>query len=159
MKQNLTALAVIPAALLIGSATANAALPELGAKFEFSGTLGANPVSGSIYDKDIHSGVFRDVNQPPSLLSGAPVLSDSYVLQGGDPFGGDTGDDFEKTKTPGHATIGSFAITTTYTGPDGLTIPNQAGTVITSAPDTAFLTFKNNSLDEFIGTITLSGEA
>lgn len=57
----------------------------------------------SVYDKDIHSGVVRSTDCCGSYI-GAPngVLSDSYVLQGGDPRGIDTGDAFETTQAPGH---------------------------------------------------------
>ena len=50
-------------------------------------------VSLSVHDSDIHSGVIRSANGHPS---------DSYVLQGGDPTGGDTGDGFETTQADGH---------------------------------------------------------
>lgn len=51
------------------------------------------PISLSVDDKDIHSGIVRSANGH---------LSDSYVLQGGDPTGGDTGDAFELTQADGH---------------------------------------------------------
>jgi hypothetical protein len=54
---------------------------------------GVEPVSLSVNDADIHSGVPRSANG---------TVSDSYVLQGGDPFGGDTGDAFEVSQAPGH---------------------------------------------------------
>lgn len=51
-------------------------------------------VSGfSVNDADIHSGVVR-TNQ-------FGVNVDSWVLQGGDPLGRDTGDDFETTQSRG----------------------------------------------------------
>jgi len=156
MKPSLMTFAVASAAFLLGNASVNAAPATLGAKFEFNGLLDGSPVSGSIYDGDIHSGVPRDVNAPPSLLSGAPSLSDSYVLQGGDPFGGDTGDDFEVTQSPGHAVVGFFDIFTHY----GFGEPAvQAGTFIAAAPDTGYLEIQNNTTKEFVGTITLSGQA
>ena len=51
-------------------------------------------MSLSIFDRDVHSGV------PRKNPFGEVV--DSYVLQGGDPFGRDTGDSFETTQAPGH---------------------------------------------------------
>jgi hypothetical protein len=54
---------------------------------------GTEALSLSVLDKDIHSGV-------PRVADG--TLSDSYVLQGGDPFGGDEGDAFEGSQAPGH---------------------------------------------------------
>ena len=51
----------------------------------------------SVYDKDIHSGVVR--------TNPFGVVVDSYVLQGGDPFGRDTGDSFETTQADGHFTF------------------------------------------------------
>lgn len=48
----------------------------------------------SVNDADIHSGVAR--------TNPFGVVVDSYVLQGGDPFGRDTGDGFETTQADGH---------------------------------------------------------
>ena len=73
--------AVMASAITMALApSAMAAPPTLGALFTFSGTGASAGVNGSIYDKDIHSGVFGSANGNSS---------DSYVLQGGDPFGGD----------------------------------------------------------------------
>jgi hypothetical protein len=66
---------------------------ENGLQINMVGTVNGEGVALSVYDKDIHSGVFRSANGTPS---------DSYVLQGGDPLGGDTGDDFEVTQAFGH---------------------------------------------------------
>ncbi len=80
-------------------------LPQNGVLIDLNGTVtqGANSqaVGLFIYDKDVHSGVFN-------LAAGVP--SDSYVLQGGSPFGVDTTDAFEVTdpasttvhQSPGH---------------------------------------------------------
>lgn len=73
--------------------------PNLGLLFSLSGTAGSSAVSASIYDKDIHSGVVR------TNPYGLPV--DNYILQGGDPFGRDTGDDFEVTQARGSFVIAS----------------------------------------------------
>jgi hypothetical protein len=68
--------------------------PDNGIQIEFVGLInGVEAVNLSVFDKDVHSGVPRSANGH---------LSDSYVLQGGDPFGGDTGDGFEETQAPGH---------------------------------------------------------
>jgi hypothetical protein len=139
--------AAIGATVLAGSGIAEAVPQTLGALFEFTGTGASTGISGSIYDKDIHSGVF-------GLANG--TLSDSYVLQGGDPFGGDTGDSYEVAQEQGHATIGGFDIYTNY---DFGQPAVQVGTFITAAPDTGFLTFVNNSGSTFTGNLTLSGQA
>jgi hypothetical protein len=55
---------------------------------------GTEAVALSVADKDIHSGVVR--------INPFGELVDSYVLQGGDSLGRDTGDDFEVTQAPGH---------------------------------------------------------
>ena len=69
-------------------------IPDNGIQISLVGTVGGvELVNLSVFDKDIHSGVSRSANG---------TLSDSYVLQGGDPFGGDTGDGFETTQAPGH---------------------------------------------------------
>ncbi|MBI3853153.1 MAG: HYR domain-containing protein [Verrucomicrobia bacterium] len=74
--------------------------PDNGLLLSIIGKSAGLDISYQVFDKDIHSGVFRDIHATPSLESGAPLLSDSYILQGGDPFGGDTGDDFEVSQTP-----------------------------------------------------------
>jgi len=69
-----------------------------GAQFFMSGTVSlgsdSQTVDLSIFDKDIHSGVVR--------TNPYGVIVDNYILQGGDPFGRDTQDDFETTQTPGN---------------------------------------------------------
>ena len=55
---------------------------------------GDAPVLLSVFDKDVHSGVFQTNPFGVSL--------DNYVLQGGDPFGRDTGDAFEVVQADGH---------------------------------------------------------
>jgi hypothetical protein len=71
--------------------------PQDGAQFVMSGTVtsGADsqPVSLAIYDKDIHSNVLQ-TNPFGTTL-------DNYILQGGDPYGQDTGDSFETSQAPG----------------------------------------------------------
>jgi len=85
----------------------NGANPQFGAQFSMNGTISdgtdSEAVLLQVFDSDIHSGVTRNTHASPSGLSSPPdVFSDSYVLQGGDPFGGDTGDDFEVTQADGH---------------------------------------------------------
>lgn len=78
----------------------------LGLLFTMNGTVmnGANSeaVSLGIHDGDIHSGAPR--------LSADGLMSDSYVLQGGDPNGYDNGDGFETTQAPGHASFSEQAV-------------------------------------------------
>jgi len=152
MKLRIISFAIIAAGAIQLTPKAVAGPPELGALFQFSGNLtGGGAVSGSIYDGAIHSGVFGIANG---------TSSDSYVLQGGDPFGGDTADAYEAAQAPGHATIAGFAIDTHYELGTAV-IANQAGTVITAigGPDTSYVTFTDNTTKEFKGTITLSGFA
>ncbi len=61
---------------------------DSGMLFSAVGTLGANNLSYSIYDHEIHSGT--------SATSPFGVTLDNYILQGGDPFGRDTFDTFEE---------------------------------------------------------------
>jgi PEP-CTERM motif-containing protein len=145
--------AAIGATLLAGSGGAEAAPMDLGALFQFSGTA-----SGSIYDKDIHSLSPRDVDAPPSALTGAPLFSDSYVLQGGDPFGRDTFDTFEVSQAQGHAVVAGFDIYTNYAF-GAPACADQVGTCIGGNPDTGVLTFTNNTSSDFTGVLTLSGHA
>jgi hypothetical protein len=151
--RSLTFAGLLAIAGMVSPAAVSAAPITLGALVSFTGTL-----SGSIYDKDIHSGVFRDVNAPPSGLVGAPVLSDSYVLQGGDPYGGDTGDAFEVTQADGLAVVSGMTIRTHY---DFGNPPcaAQLGTCIAAAPDTGWVNFSNTSGASWTGTLTLSGLA
>ena len=58
MRLKSMAVAIVPAAFLLAASSAVAAPMTLGALFQFNGLLGATPVSGSIYDGAIHSGVF-----------------------------------------------------------------------------------------------------
>jgi hypothetical protein len=70
-----------------------AGLPDLGLLFDMNGSLDGGAFLASIYDSDIHSGVFATNPFGISL--------DNYVLQGGDPFGRDTGDGFEEAQAVG----------------------------------------------------------
>jgi hypothetical protein len=142
-------LVVLAAALFLGSAQVQAGPIDLGIKIDISGTFSDSTVLSptTLYDKDIHSGVFRSANGTPS---------DSYVLQGGDPFGGDTGDGFEVSQAPGMTTVGPDAahlltVTTNYAfgfpktvGPDG-------------SPDTGYLMVTNSSAFDFTAPIMISG--
>ena len=75
----------------------NLTIPQSGAQFFMSGSvlLGTDTqsVDLSIFDKDIHSGAPR--------TNPFGVVLDNYILQGGDPFGRDTGDAYETTQTAG----------------------------------------------------------
>jgi hypothetical protein len=112
-----------------------------GAQFFMTGAVAlggdSEAVDLSIFDKDIHSGVPR--------TNPYAVLLDNYILQGGDPYGRDTGDGYEVTQAPGpfqFAQTGGApqdesitASGTTFTATEGASF---AGTVATFAdPDTA----------------------
>jgi hypothetical protein len=65
--------------------------PDSGLLLTITGTLGsAGSISYSIYDHEIHSGT--------SAVNPFGVSLDNYILQGGDPFGRDTGDAFEEAQ-------------------------------------------------------------
>lgn len=72
--------------------------PDNGLMLEINGTVtdgsGIEAIDLIVFDKDIHSGVPR--------TNPFGVVLDNYVLQGGDPFGRDTGDDYETTQANGH---------------------------------------------------------
>ena len=159
---------VLALSLSVTAGAAFSAPATLGALFTFTGTGASAGMSGSIYDKDIHSGVFRDVNAPPSGLSGPlGTLSDSYVLQGGDPFGGDTQDNFEVSQASGHAVVSSFFDVFThydYSSGSGGLFPDsscsmQVGTCIIAGPDSGWVTFVNNSGGVWTGDVSLTGQA
>jgi hypothetical protein len=80
-----------------GYNSVGAGVPQNGMLINLTGLVSrgslTESVNLSVFDKDIHSGVFQSANG---------TSSDSFVLQGGDPFGGDTGDDFEVAQAPGH---------------------------------------------------------
>jgi hypothetical protein len=69
--------------------------PQDGVIMWMNGTFDGS-ISGllTVSDKDVHSGVFQTNPFGVSL--------DNYVLQGGDPFGRDTGDAFEVAQADGH---------------------------------------------------------
>jgi hypothetical protein len=75
----------------------NSGVPQNGVQYEMKGTVsdGVNSmaVDLTIYDKDIHSGVFA--------INPFGVNLDNYILQGGDPYGRDTGDSFETSQAQG----------------------------------------------------------
>ena len=161
---------VLALSLSVSAGAAFSAPATLGALFTFTGTGASAGMSGSIYDKDIHSGVFRDVNAPPSGLSGPlGTLSDSYVLQGGDPFGGDTQDNFEVSQASGHAVVSTFFdVFTHYDYSSGAFPPGlfpdsscsmQVGTCIIAGPDSGWVTFVNNSGGVWTGDVSLTGQA
>lgn len=80
-----------------GGFNKRANLPDLGMLVRFVGTVtdGVNTeaIDLTVYDKDIHSGIFKTNPFGETL--------DNYILQGGDSLGRDTGDDFEVGQAPG----------------------------------------------------------
>jgi len=77
--------------------------PQSGAQVYMNGLVnGSEYVNLSVYDSQIQSGSYRWTGTS---------WSDSYVLQGGDPYGNDTGDGFEVTQAPGFYTWSNFANT------------------------------------------------
>lgn len=77
--------------------------PDDGVKLSIVGSAGGNPINFSIFDKDIHSGTLA--------VNPFGVTLDNYILQGGDPFGRDTGDNYEVSQA--HAFL-------TLSGPTGV---------------------------------------
>ena len=90
--------------------------PQPGPIVQFNGAVlqgsFSDPFSFSVEDAAIHSGVFR--------TNPFGVTLDSWVLQGGDSYGRDTGDAFETTQAPGvmhfdfvpPSTVSSLTVTT-----------------------------------------------
>ena len=76
-------------------------IPDNGLEFTLVGTADV-AVNVDVFDKDIHSGVFR--------TNPFGINLDNYVLQGGDPFGRDTGDAFEETQAVGTLVVSSAAV-------------------------------------------------
>lgn len=70
---------------------------DQGIRLTFAGTatIGSSvqTISLSVYDRDVHSGVPRNPF--------GDYATDAYVLQGGDAYGRDTGDDFEVSQAAG----------------------------------------------------------
>lgn len=79
----------------------------------------SEPIKIAVQDLDLHSGVFQ--TDPHGLRT------DNFVLQGGDPFGFDNGDDFELGQAWGHATLA------------GVIVPEPAGTWLFALALTALL--------------------
>ncbi len=94
----------------------NGGLPDLGLLFDMNGTIDGDALVASIYDSDIHSGVFATNPFGVSL--------DNYVLQGGDPFGRDTGDGFEESQA-----VGTFVWSSR---PQGVPEPGSLALVLAS---------------------------
>lgn len=71
-------------------------VPQPGVTIFLNGLINGTEATGllTVNDADIHSGGFR--------TNPYGVTLDSYVLQGGDPLGRDTGDGFETTQKDGH---------------------------------------------------------
>ena len=76
-----------------GGFNKQAGLDDLGLLFSVNGIIDGGALVASIYDSQIRSGVFATNPFGVSL--------DNYVLQGGDPQGRDTGDNFEESQAPG----------------------------------------------------------
>ncbi len=103
---NLTLLAGASDAIAVGDESSNdggynkvSGFPDNGAELLITGsfTNGSDTETGialSVFDKDVHSGVFR--------TNPFGVNLDNYVIQGGDPNGQDTQDGFEESQTAGH---------------------------------------------------------
>jgi hypothetical protein len=133
----------------VGGFNLNGSNPSNGLQIIITGTVSQNAategVNLSVYDKDIHSGVFQ--TNPFGLVM------DSYVLEGGDPYGRSTGHLYEVAQAPGHysfvesappAAVGyQFDLTTSYQ------FYGNAG------EETGFLTVTNNGTSTFTGTIGL----
>ena len=66
-----------------------------GLEFQAVGAFNGSGVNLSVFDSQIHSGVFRT-----SPCDG--ISTDAFVLQGGSPNGCDNGDAFETTQAPGN---------------------------------------------------------
>lgn len=66
-----------------------------GLEFEALGNFNGDAVDLTVFDSQIHSGVFRT-----SPCDG--ISTDAYVLQGGSPTGCDNGDAFETSQAPGN---------------------------------------------------------
>ena len=87
--------------------------PQLGLQMSFNGVITDGFTSQSVYleifDRDVHSGVFRTPITFPD--PGPYLLSDSYVLQGGDPLGRNPtgGDEFEREQHSGSYTFEQMA--------------------------------------------------
>jgi hypothetical protein len=100
-----------------------------GAEFFMKGTVSlgsdSQAVSLSIFDKDIHSGVFR--------TNPFGVNLDNYILQGGDSLGRDTGDGFETTQTSGKFQFAQVAPSEQAITATGMTFSATEGTSFSGA--------------------------
>ena len=76
--------------------------PDNGILLSIIGTLDGCPLNFQIYDKDIHSGTFA--------VNPFGISLDNYILQGGDPFGRDTGDAFEIPQAHAFITLSGHCV-------------------------------------------------
>jgi hypothetical protein len=132
----------------VGGFNPNASGYTNGLQVLMTGTVSNNggtteAVNLSVYDKDIHSGVF---NTDP--VTG--FRNDSYVLEGGDPFGGNTGHDYETNQAHGHYEFLQSAPTGAVGYQLDLTSSYGNGGV-----DSGFLTVTNNGNSTFTGDVAL----
>jgi hypothetical protein len=86
--------------------------PDNGLLLSIIGTSAGLSVNYQVFDKDIHSGTFA--------VNPFSVNLDNYILQGGDPFGRDTGDGFEIPQA--HA---KFEVAGSCKDPCGLACPGD----------------------------------
>ncbi|MBI3853154.1 MAG: HYR domain-containing protein [Verrucomicrobia bacterium] len=125
--------------------------PDNGLLLSIIGKSAGLDINYRVFDKDIHSGVFRDIHASPSQETGTPLLSDSHILQGGDPSGGDTGDTFEVAQA--HAI---FHIQAACSDPCTLICPGNITVCDDKGQCGAVVTFVSPSLSGGCQGVTIS---
>jgi len=132
-----------------GGFNLNGSAPSNGLQVIITGNVSLGSASEgvnlSVYDKDIHSGVFQ--TNPFGLTL------DNYVLEGGDPFGRSTGHLYEVAQAPGHYTFAEAAPTGAVGYQFDLTASYQY--YGSDGEESGFLTITNNGTSTFTGTVAL----
>jgi RTX calcium-binding nonapeptide repeat (4 copies) len=133
----------------VGGFNLNGSNPSNGLQILMTGTVSKGSASEgvnlSVYDKDVHTGVFQ--------TNPFNVTMDSYVLEGGDPYGRSTGHVYETAQPDGHYTF----LESAPTGGVGYQFDLASSYQFygNSGEETGFLTITNHGASTFIGTVGL----
>jgi hypothetical protein len=131
----------------VGGFNLNGSNPSNGLQILMTGTVSNGPASEgvnlSVFDKDIHSGVFQTT--PFGLTM------DSYVLEGGDPYGRSTGHVYETSQASGHYEF----LESAPTGAVGYQLDLTSSYQFYSGGETGFLTATNDGNTTFSGDVAL----
>jgi hypothetical protein len=133
----------------VGGFNLNGTAPSNGLQVIITGSVSVGSASEgvnlSVYDKDIHSGVFE--------TNPFGIALDNYVLEGGDPYGRSTGHLYEVAQAQGQYTFEESAPAGVVGYQFDLTTSYQLND--STGEETGFLTVTNNGTSTFTGDVGL----